>query len=51
MVAMEAKMAKSKSVVTRAWPAACRSKHINGMISLMTSSSGNRPRSEDAPQP
>ena len=26
-------------------------KNINGMISLMTSSSGNRPRSEEAPQP
>ena len=36
-------MAKSKSVLTRTWPAACRSKNIDGMISLTTSSSDNRP--------
>ena len=50
VVAMEAKMAKSKSVVTPTWPAACKSKKINGMISFTTSSSDNRPKNEEAPQ-
>ena len=49
-VAMEARMAKSKSVLTLTWPAPRRSKITSGMISLMTSSSVNRPRSEEAPQ-
>ena len=40
VVAVEAKMGKSKREAMWTWPAACRSKHINGMSSMMTSSSG-----------
>ena len=51
VVAVEAKMAKSKRKALWTWPVACRSKHINGMISMMTSSSGNRRQATRASSP
>ena len=50
-MAVEAKIAKSKSEANWTWPAACRSKHINGMISMMTSSSGNQRQAMRASSP
>ena len=51
VVAVEAKMAKSESEAMWTWPAACRSKHINGMISMMTSSSRQRRQAMRASSP